>query len=467
MSHRALIPLLALFLALTTFSSPGQDDDASPPPLQGSDEEIAFAIWDDALQAIEKYSQKGETRAEIMRKAANGLVAELTEIYQDLPPIPAGNDTDAVRAAFHEQLRYLATYPGQRYGIQELVELAIGAYCRTVDRYSHYFTRKDYDAHVLSRKSSGAGVGMTLQESTGEYFCYPYPGGSAEAAGIHAGDMLLAVDGDSIKGQSLLTLAAKIRGTPGTEVTLKISRTYGRSTNIKLLREELTVPAVVVEESYAGLVFKLRKITPQTVEDMTKAMMRAGEINSLTLDLRGCPGGEITAAKEFAALFLPRGSTVFEQEILGERTKIKSESEPIFHPARIIIIQDAGTASAAEILIAALFENMPDRVVTQGEKSFGKGVIQEAVRLAGGGFLEITTGRVYSPKGHFWDGIGLQPSLTNNGSIFGSGESSGAPPPDAGGTGSNASTFENPSQPPSESGPVSTPAVMEPSIPKF
>jgi carboxyl-terminal processing protease len=259
---------------------------------------------------------------------------------------------------------------------------------------------------------------MTLQEINGDYFCYPYPGGSAESSGIRGGDMLLAVDGGSVKGKSLLGVASQIRGTPGTEVTLKISRTYGRSTNIKLLREALTVPAVVVEESYSGLVFKVRKITPQTVSEMKEALTRSGGTSSLTLDLRGCPGGEIMAAKELAGLFLPENSIVFQEEVMGQRSQTKTTSAPLFNPPQIVILQDSGTASAAEILIAALIENLPARVVSQGEKSYGKGVTQEQVRLSGGGYMEITTGRVFSPNGKFWDGTGLLPSLTNNGQIY-------------------------------------------------
>lgn len=407
---------------------------AEAAPTGGNDEQVAAGIFDDGLKAIVSHSLKGEAAPEVIRKCSQGLVAELSDIFQGLPPLPeVGADQAAVRAAFLEQLKFLSTYPGQRYTMPELAERALAAYCRTVDRYSRYYSRQDFDAHLLSRKSSGAGVGMTLQEINGDFFCYPYPGGSAESSGIRGGDMLMAVDGSSAKGKSLLSVASQIRGTPGTEVTLKISRTYGRSTNIKLLREALTVPAVVVEESYTGLVFKIRKITPQTVAEMKEALTRSGGAGSLTLDLRGCPGGEITAAKELAGLFLPENSIVFQEEIMGQRTQTKSTTPPLFNPPQIVILQDSGTASAAEILIAALIENLPARAVSQGEKSFGKGVIQEQVRLAGGGYLEITTGRVYSPTGKFWDGTGLLPSLTNNGQIFaGTAPTIGNVPADAG-----------------------------------
>jgi carboxyl-terminal processing protease len=392
---------------------------AQDPAPSGDDAQVAAAIFDDGLKAIKSHSLKGEQGADVIRKASAGLVAELTEIFQGLPELPAaGADETAVREAFLVQLKFLAEYPGQRYTLPELAELAIGAYCKSVDRYSRYYTRREFDAHLLSRKSSGAGVGMTLQEFNGDYFCYPYPGGSAESSGIKGGDMLMAVDGTSVKGKSLLTVASQIRGTPGTEVTLKVSRTYGRSTNVQILREALTVPAVVVEESFAGLIFKVRKITPQTVAEMKEALTRSGGAGSLTVDLRGCPGGEVTAARELAGLFLPQGATVFHEEVLGRRTPVKNENAPLFTPTQIVLMQDSGTASAAEILIASLIENLPARAVSQGEKSFGKGVIQEQVRLSGGGQLEITTGRVYSPSGKFWDGHGLQPSLTNNGQIF-------------------------------------------------
>ena len=428
-------------------------DTAAPAPT-GSDDQIAAAIFDDGLAAILSHSFKKESATDVMRKASQGLVSELADIIQGLPPLPAaGADEPSVRTAFLAQLKFLSTYPGQRYGMPELAERALGAYCRTVDRYSRYYSRQDFDAHLLSRKSSGAGVGMTLQEFNGDYFCYPYPGGSAESSGVRGGDMLLAVDGASVKGKSLLGVASQIRGTPGTEVTLKISRTYGRSTNVKLLREALTVPAVVVEENFSSLIFKIRKITPQTVKEMKEALTRSGSTGTLTLDLRGCPGGEITAAKDLAGLFLPQGATVFQEEVLGKTSVIKSDAPPLFNPSQIVIMQDSGTASAAEILIAALVEGLPGRAVSQGEKSFGKGVIQEQVRLAGGGYLEITTGRVYSPAGKFWDGAGLLPSLTNNGKIFDDTAGTiGNVPVDAGNPQASATTT-----PPATSQPLQSP----------
>lgn len=383
-------------------------------------EASAFDLFKEAEDIILQKVYKTEPLPVFLNKALHGLAAQLGEPGKghdpDLSSLP---DADAW-ATFQREILALANAPGQRLDVHSLVERALQIWCHQHDPYTRYTPAEDYlDAKRLSNGSDG-GVGMALNERNGEFFCFPLPGSPAEASGVKAGDKLLSVDGRAAKDRPYLEyLAALIRGAAGTEVQLRVEHSFGRSQSIRIAREKLGPSSVIPEKKITGLMLRVRRFTASTVAETRSALASLGPADTLTLDLRGCEGGQLNVGVEFASLFMDTGEPIVTLRQRDKPDDIRGATQPrTFKPAALSILQDEGTASAAEMVIAALVNSPRAAAVTQGSKTFGKGAVQDVIELKGGGRLLLTTGELISPQGFGWDGIGLLPSLENHGRIF-------------------------------------------------
>ncbi len=323
-------------------------------------------------------------------------------------------------SAFKDRLSLLAAEPGQRRSLGELIESGLRGYCLGIDPWTKYYTVADYARIKRSRSSGGGTIGVNLREvGDGEIYLYPLPGSPAGFAGIVAGDRLLSVDGQKLEGKPIELIASWITGPPGTPTTLRVERRNGRSEYVRVNREELPSAPIQVEKDLGGVTLRIRFFDKDLAAKLAEHLKTAGSARSLTIDLRGCIGGSLLSAIESADLFLPAGKRIVS---LAERgypmQHFDSKNEPLPLPRNISILQDQGTASAAELFIAALVENLPRQVATAGEPSYGKGVVQLEQELAGGGKLNLTTGMLFGPNGLSWNGVGLLPSVANEGRIF-------------------------------------------------
>ncbi len=321
---------------------------------------------------------------------------------------------------FKQAIRELAARPGQRMSLSDLIETGLRHYCPTVDDWTKYYTMADY-GRIKRGGAAGAGsIGINLREAAnGEVFLYPLPGGPAGFAGIVAGDKLLTVDGRKLDGKPIELVASWIKGEPGSQTTLRVERRDGRAELVAVNREELESAPVMIEKEVSGVTVRIRFFSRDIAERVATALKETKVVRGLTIDLRGCIGGSMMAAVETADLFLPIGKLIMTLAERGEEVRhFVSEKEPILSLRSISILQDEGTASAAEIFIAALVENLPSQAASAGEKSYGKGVVQLEHELAGGGKLHVTTGVIFGPGGKSWNGVGLLPSVGNNGEIY-------------------------------------------------
>lgn len=407
-------------LALGVLLAPGGADRAHAQD-QGQDVAAVAALVHEAAEQIQRTAYRTETRAVICAKALRGLIEQLGESAKSFDKDLSGMPDDAAEAEFVQILQKLAATPGQRYGLRELAERAIQAWCKQHDPYTRYIRSDDVRlVQLMMAKATGSGVGMTVMDKDGAFHCYPLPGSPAEAGGVLAGDRLISVDGKPVDGKPLSYAVAAIRsGPPGSEVLLRVAHGFGREQTLRLTREALTTPTVLVEKKLSGLILRVRKFNNELAADARAALAQLGPGASLTLDLRGCPGGNLDRAVDFAEMFLDPGEPIVTVRTRGKPDEVIAATKPReFKPAAIICLQDGGTASAAELVIAALVNSKTARAASQGEKTYGKGVLQTAMDLRGGGHLEITSGELIAPQGVTWDSTGLLPSVDNRGRIF-------------------------------------------------
>ncbi|QIF05801.1 S41 family peptidase [Roseimicrobium sp. ORNL1] len=405
-----------LILATSLFHAPVRTHAQTP---EGDDPATITSLIREVTDYVTKSAYKTEPKAIIYTKALKGLVTQLGESAKSQEKDLSTMIDDAAEAEFIRILQGIASTPGQRLSLRELAERALQAYCRQHDAYTRYVRSDELKLVKLMGKTTGSAVGMSVMEKDDGFYCYPLPGSPAEAAGVKAGQKLLSVDGKPVEGRSLEYLAAVIRGAPGTEVSLRVEHTFGRAQTIRVTRETLSTPSVLTEKRVASFILRVRKFSKELLTEARAALAQVSTGSTLTIDFQGCPGGDLDVALEFAGMFMEPGEPIVTVRRRGQPDEVISANKPReFKPAGVIMLQDSGTASGAELVIAALVASKTARGASQGTKSYGKGMTQNGIDLRGGGRLIVTTGELIAPQGQTWDKTGLLPSLENRGRIF-------------------------------------------------
>lgn len=292
------------------------------------------------------------------------------------------------------------------------------------DPYTFFLTP---DENKQSKDDLGGkfeGIGAELGLEDGKIIIVaPIKGSPAEKAGVLAGDVIVKVDGVPTKGWTLPQAVSKIRGNKGTKVTLTMDRN-GTQKDIGIIRDTIKVNSVQVEYlnekdcANCGKVayLKLNQFGETTNEEwdaaaeeiQTKWNQKA--VKGMVLDLRDNPGGYLESAVYLASDFLPVGKVVVKQE----STVTESRTYEVDHEGRLLtipvtILINRGSASASEILSGALRDYKRAKLV--GEKSFGKGSVQEALDLNGGAGLHVTVAKWILPNGDWIMGKGIMPDI--------------------------------------------------------
>jgi carboxyl-terminal processing protease len=231
-----------------------------------------------------------------------------------------------------------------------------------------------------------------------------FHGSPADRAGIEPGDTIVSVDGESIAGQSSSEATDKIKGPEGTEVTLGVlDAKSGKVKQLKLTRAEVALPNVsshifTVKGRKLGYIRMLSfsEGVHALLAEAVKKVEREGA-EGIVLDLRGNPGGLLEEAVLSAGVFLPKGEVVVSTKSRTQGDSVHETSGGNLPKLPLVLLIDRGTASAAEILTAALADDAGATVV--GTRSYGKGVFQEETGLSNGGALKLTVGEYFTPKG--------------------------------------------------------------------
>jgi carboxyl-terminal processing protease len=273
------------------------------------------------------------------------------------------------------------------------------------DRFTEYFSPENLESFNQQIEGHFSGIGLSVApDKRGLKVVTVFPGSPAAAAGIAPGEVVVSVGGESIAGETSSEATDKIKGPEGTQVTIGVLDPKTKKVReLTLTRAEVSLPNVshrLEEVGGAKLGYvRLLSFSEDASELLKNAVRKVDDegAEGIVLDLRHNPGGLLQEAVLSASVFLPEGEVVVSTK---SRTQGDSSHETVggnLAERPIVVLIDGGTASAAEILTAALVDD--GGATTVGETSYGKGVFQEEHSLANGGALKMTVGEYFTPDG--------------------------------------------------------------------
>jgi carboxyl-terminal processing protease len=290
------------------------------------------------------------------------------------------------------------------------------------DAHTVYISPEDMalGVDIIAGTFEGIGAQVDQDPVTGEIVIVaPFRDSPAEKAGIRAGDVILAVDGESTEGWSVAEAVKRIRGEGGTDVTLTIAHPDGGSEDIVVTRATIEIPTVYaaeVEDENGEVVqdlayLEIQQFTNETVGDLSEELNRVVDegYKGLILDLRRNPGGGLDATVEVADMFLDGGLVLTQVDRDGGRKEFNATGGGEAVDLPVVILVSKGSASGSEVLAGALRDH--GRATLIGEQTFGKGSVNHLRELSNGGALYVTIARWLTPNGEQIEGVGLVPDV--------------------------------------------------------
>ena len=279
------------------------------------------------------------------------------------------------------------------------------------DPYTIFLTPEETKRFIEDVKGTFEGIGIEIGIKKGQLqVIAPLEGTPAFRAGLKAGDKILKINDAPTVDLTLEQAVSMIRGPKGTKVKLTIYREgWEKEKEIEIVRDVIQIPSLRWEEKDGIIYIKIYHFTEKASLDFAKAAIEILRLppRKMILDLRDNPGGYLEVAKDIAGWFLEKGKVVVIEDFgNGERKEYKSEGPSYFSDYKIVVLINEGTASGAEILAGALRDNLG--ILLIGEKSFGKGSVQELERLREGS-LKITIAKWLTPQGKLISDVGLDP----------------------------------------------------------
>src|SRR3954471_12983447 len=340
-----------------------------------------------------------------------------------LVPVTASSFAAADTTNYQELEKFMSVYERVKANYVDqvddhtLIKGAIDGMLSALDPHSSYAEASDFDQLKATTDGNYGGLGLTLSIEDGAVkVIAPTEDTPAWRAGVKAGDYITHINGELVYGLSLDEAVAKMKGDPGTSVKLTVVRPgRDKPLDFAITRERIEVRAVKWEIKDGIGYININTFTGN-VGDQTKAALVAidkatgGRARRYVVDLRSNPGGLLDQAVDVADDFLESG------EIVSQRGRTKDDIERYYarpgdmaHGLPVIVLVDAGTASASEIVAGALQDHR--RALIMGEKSFGKGSVQTVVQTAPDAALRLTTARYYTPSGRSVQAGGSEPDV--------------------------------------------------------
>ncbi|HSL48154.1 MAG TPA: S41 family peptidase [Candidatus Deferrimicrobiaceae bacterium] len=331
-----------------------------------------------------------------------------------------GNDTAATYEnlrLFTEVLSIVQSQYVDEVAPKDIIYNAIKGTLRGLDPHSSFLDPEMYREMQVETSGSfgGLGIEITLRDDVLTVVA-PIEGTPAYRAGIQPGDRILKIEGLSTKDMQLSDAVKRMRGKPGSKITITIVREgWAEPKDFFITREQIRVQSVRANQLEPGIEYiRLRQFQEQTANDLETSLdkyVKEGKIQGLVLDLRNNPGGLLTSAVEVTEKFLESGKLVVytEGRVRNQNMRFSSNAKRVFNDFPIVVLVNQGSASASEIVAGALQDW--GRAVVIGTQSFGKGSVQTIIPLSDGSGLRLTTAKYFTPKGRSIHGKGITPDI--------------------------------------------------------
>jgi carboxyl-terminal processing protease len=284
------------------------------------------------------------------------------------------------------------------------------------DRYTRFLDKDEFAEEGRSIKATlfGIGIQIGLREDKLVVIA-PIDETPADKAGLKANDEILEIDGKNTKGISVKDAADLIRGEKGTKVRLLIKRDDKPAKYYDIMRDEIKLKSVSLDNPFnvsiprnIGYIKLSTFLSSNAAQEVQNALKDQGDKSGYILDLRSNPGGLLSNAIRIADFFLEEGSIVSTVDRDGYK-EVRYSSPSVLTNKPLVVLINGGSASASEILSGALKDNK--RAVLIGERSFGKGLVQEINQLPGGSGVNITTQRYLTPNDTDINKKGIEPDI--------------------------------------------------------
>lgn len=298
----------------------------------------------------------------------------------------------------------------------KLFELAVQGMLSGLDPHSVFLKEKAFDSLQETTKGEFSGLGIEIGQDRGYVtIIAPIDGSPAEAAGLEAGDVILKIDGESVRDLPVNKSVELMRGPTGSEVLLTIGRRgVGDPFDVTVIRDIIKVPSVRSRELMEGYLWlrasQFQRDTGQESIAKLESALSEGPLRGIVLDLRNNPGGVLGASVDMAGAFLDGGLVVYT-EGRHPQSKDRFEATPgdMLNEVPIVVLINGGSASASEIVAGALQDRR--RAVIMGTRSFGKGSVQTILPVTNTRAVKLTTALYYTPNGRSIQAEGIVPDI--------------------------------------------------------
>jgi carboxyl-terminal processing protease len=300
---------------------------------------------------------------------------------------------------------------------KDLIYGAIKGTLRGLDPHSSFLDPEMYKEMQVETSGSfgGLGIEITLKDDILTVVA-PIEGTPAYRAGVHPGDRIVKIEGISTKDMQLTDAVKRMRGKPGSKITISIVREgWAEPKDFQIAREQIRVQSVKSQQLEPGIEYiRLRQFQEQTASDLESALekyTKDNRIQGLILDLRNNPGGLLTSSVEVTEKFIDSGRLVVytEGRVRNQNMRFQANSKRVYTDFPMVVLVNQGSASASEIVAGALQDW--GRAVVLGTQSFGKGSVQTIIPLSDGSGLRLTTAKYFTPKGRSIHGKGITPDI--------------------------------------------------------
>jgi len=340
-----------------------------------------------------------------------------------LVPVTASSFAAADTTNYQELEKFMSVYERVKASYVDqvddktLIKGAIDGMLSSLDPHSSYVEANDFEQLKATTDGNYGGLGLTVSMEDGVVkVISPTEDTPAWRAGIKAGDYITHINGEFLNNLSLDEAVAKMKGNPGTGVKLTIIRPgRDKPLDVAMVRERIELHPVKWEIKDRVGYININSFTGNVAEQTKSALLSidkatGGKPLGYVIDLRSNPGGLLDQAVEITDAFLESG------EIVSQRGRSKDDIERYYarpgdmaHGLPVVVLTDAGTASASEIVAGALQDHR--RAIVMGEKSFGKGSVQTVVQTGPQAALRLTTARYYTPSGRSVQAGGVDPDI--------------------------------------------------------